>query len=414
MGSLVAIQGTDGRYQRSYEHVAFVANPLGAEPDLQGATWRQVTQASRSLARLDQASRLVPAISMLRQPALRREAQSTSALEGTFAPLEEVLAADEDGGDVQSAEMLEVLNYLRAADNAFAALAQDRNLSVRLLEEGHHHLVKGTDSETEDMGRVRRCQVAIGSRSGRVEDARFVPMPPGPDLESSLRSLMDWMNSKEVPRDPIVAAAMAHYQFETLHPFNDGNGRIGRLLIVLQLTIDGLLDTPLLTVSPWFEQHRDEYQDGLARVSATGDWDAWVQFFATGIEASAEDAVQRVDRLMAVRERYVDILRAESLQGVIRDIVDMLLETPIVTVPALARRTGKSQVAINSALKNLVAHDILSGPIGVYNRRFFAVDVLAAIVAPLGMVPTPDAPIAEAPPAAAQPSSATPTNEHTS
>ncbi|MDJ0394246.1 Fic family protein [Rhodococcus sp. G-MC3] len=338
---------------------------------LSGETWRVVTRASRALANLDQASRQVPNPRLLRRPTLSREAQSTSALEGTFAPLDDVLAADSTGGEGHDAALEEVLNYFIAADTAFDYVSERGTISTMLIENAHQQLVDGTDSETRDAGRIRRCQVAIGSGDGSVERSRFVPMPPGPELEASVRDLFTWVNEGK-ERDPLVAAAMTHYQFETLHPFNDGNGRLGRLLIVLQLMVDGLLKEPLLSVSPWFEARRAQYQDELARVSQTGEWDSWIQFFSSGVEASAIDTASRVNLMLDAQQEYIRRLSDSGYRGgVARDIVESLIESPIVRVPHLAKRFGKSAQGIETAVQKLKALDILRGPYGGSYRRFY-------------------------------------------
>lgn len=382
IGNLWPICGTDRRNGRSYEHYAYVAHPLGDEPQLDGETWRAVTRASRALAQLDQASRQVPNPRILRRPTLSREAQSTSALEGTFAPLEDVLAADSttDGG--RSAALMEVLNYVDAADAAFDYVAEQRTLTTSLLFDAHRQLVDGTDSETQDAGRIRCCQVAIGSPDGTVESSRFVPMPPGPELEAAVRDLVGWI-TQGGERDPLIAAAMAHYQFETLHPFNDGNGRLGRLMIVLQFMIDGLLEEPLLSVSPWFEARRDQYEDELARVSATGEWDSWIRFFSRGVEASAIDTARRVNLMLHALRNYVQILQDSGYRGgVARDIVESLVDAPIIRVPTLAKRFGKTPQGIDTAVKKLVALGVVEGPFGNYGRYYIARDIYRAITAP--------------------------------
>ncbi len=392
IGHLVPIRGTDGRTGRPYDHFAFVAHPLEGEPVLSGATWRAVSSANRALARLDQASRQIPAPQLLRRPTLRREAQSTSALEGTFAPLEQVLSADAQDENL-SKELLEIFNYVAAANLAFEEVAERRRISKGLLESSHGVLVRGTSADTEDAGRIRRGAVAIGSPTGTIEDARFVPMPAGTELDVSVQDLLAWIAEPPSAREPLVAAAMAHYQFETLHPFNDGNGRIGRLMIVLQLMADDLLAEPLLSVSPWFEARRPDYQDQLAAVSATGDWDPWVQFFAAGIESSATDTARRVDRLLSVQARYVELAQAIPRGRTVRDIIDLLIGDPIVTVPLLARRLEKTPPAINTAVGHLVRLGVLNGPAGTYNRRFIAQDMWEAITAPVGRVPDKAAPL---------------------
>lgn len=383
IGSLRPISGTDGRSGREFSHFAFVAHPLGDEPTLDNGTWRAVTRASRALANLDQASRQVPNPHLLRRPTLSREAQSTSALEGTFAAIDDVLAANSTGEESLGSALREVLNYVDAADMAFDAVAASRSIATSLIEAAHSHLVRGTESETRDAGRVRRCQVAIGSPDGTIESSRFVPMPPGPELEASLRDLVGWINSGGSDRDPLVAAAMTHYQFETLHPFNDGNGRLGRLLIVLQFMVDDLLQEPLLSVSPWFEARRNQYQDELSRVSESGEWDSWIRFFSAGVEASAIDTANRVNLMLDAQRDYVQRLQDSGYRGgVARDIVEVLIESPIVKVPTLAARFNKTTQGIEGAMKKLVALGILHGPVGSYRRFYIAREIHHAITAP--------------------------------
>jgi len=356
VGSLIAISGTDGRTAEPYSHFAFAADPLGGPPELTTEAWNKVSSANRAVGMLQQGSHLITNPGILRQPALRREAQSTSALEGTYAPIDEVLAADVITEENRSLALREVMNYVVAAERGFAWIANDRPITVGLLCELQQVLVRGTSADTEEAGRVRRLQVVIGSRGGSIFDSRFVPMPEGPALDASFQDLVNWIQPSSHPGiDPIVAAAMGHYQFETLHPFNDGNGRIGRLLIVLQLILEGVLDEGLLSVSPWFEQRRDRYQDLLSHVSATGDWSSWVGFFAEGIEASAVDSAKRIQQLLELQQGLHEQLRVAGLRGAIRDIVDILIGRPYVTVPMLRDLTGLTYQAANNAVQKLVA-----------------------------------------------------------
>jgi Fic family protein len=330
---------------------------------------------------------------MFLRPTLRREAQSTSALEGTFAPLEQVLAADASDASGRSKELREVLNYVEAASYAFGHIEEGRPLAVGLLESVHQILVRGTDADTDDAGRIRTTPVAIGSPTGSIEDARFVPMPPGTQLNVAMQDLTQWIREAPSPRDPIVAAAMAHYQFETLHPFNDGNGRIGRLMIVLQFMISNLVSEPLLSVSPWFEARRTEYQDNLAKVSATAEWDDWITFFASGVTSSADDVARRVDRMLAVQARYVQKIQDANARGVIRDIVDALISDQVITISMMCERFSKTPPAVSAAIQRLVELGVLSGPYGNYGRQYIADDIWRAVTAPVGRVPNSDAPL---------------------
>ncbi|WP_314455737.1 Fic/DOC family N-terminal domain-containing protein [uncultured Microbacterium sp.] len=381
IGALLPITGTDGRGER-YEHVAFAAHPLSAPPTLSTATWNRVARANRALGRLQQGSLLVINPGLLRQPTLRREAQSTSALEGTYAPLEDVLAADVMQGSERSAALNEVLNYVSAAENGFRWVQQQRAVTVGLLCDLHRTLVQGTSADTDEAGRIRRIQVVIGSRGGRVTDARFIPMPGGAQLESGVQDLMTWMQSADDAIDPIVAAALTHYQFETLHPFNDGNGRIGRLLIVLQLVGLGVLSEGLLSVSPWFEKRREAYQDLLAQVSSTGRWDEWVAFFAEGIEASAVDSAERIRLLLELQTSYHERLRAAGARGAVRDIADLLIGRPFVNIPNLRDATGLTYQAVSNAVRKLTELGILEQRAVPGVMAFRAREVVDIISAP--------------------------------
>ncbi|MDT4992795.1 MAG: hypothetical protein QOH97_2687, partial [Actinoplanes sp.] len=314
-GDLVKISGTDPLHG-PWQHSAFVPHPLPKlPPELSARTYRVVADARAALAALDSTARRLPNPKIFRRPALQAEAQSTSALEGTYAPLAEVLTADEDRPP--NIDMREVLNYVRMGNAAFDSIESGRSLSVGMLEELQAMLVLGTRSETGASGSLRNHQVVIGQRKDAasaslpVHAARFVPSPPGIDLRANIQDLLDWMGDGEVSReiDPVVAAALAHYQFETLHPFHDGNGRIGRFLIVAHLLLQGVLLEPTLTVSPWFEARRSEYCDRLLGVSTCNDWDSYIRFFATGLAVSATSTHDRMNALVKVQEALKERVR---------------------------------------------------------------------------------------------------------
>ncbi len=364
--------------------MAFVPDPLGKEVDLSPETWRTVSRASLALGRLDQASLQVPNPALLRRTTLRREAQSTSALEGTFAPLERVLADDEDTDEADpagAAALLEVLNYVRAANHAFSWVQAGHKVTVGLLQAAQRMLVTGTRAEQRDPGRIRTIQVAIGADRVPIEDARFVPMPPGVGLNAALQDLVDWIDESG-ERDPVVTAAMAHYQFEALHPFSDGNGRIGRLLIVLQLLRNGVLREPLLSVSPWFEERRADYQRHLFNVSAHGDWDSWVRFFSAGLQGAADDTLRTVEALLELQDDYLERLKSGGVRGgIARDIVTKLIGYPSFTVPSIRKRLEHATPqGVSHAVAQLVRLGILEKQERRYRHRYVArevIDVLA-------------------------------------
>jgi Fic family protein len=381
-GRLEPLSGLDPRFG-AWQHAAFVPDELPAStPSLSVAAFNAVARARAALAGLDSSARQLPNPGLLRQPALRREAQSTSALEGTYAPLEAVLAADEDDAPPQSA-LREVLNYVQAAEHGFRWVRDGRGVGLVLLDDLQRRLVSGTPTENEQSGRVREIQVVIGSHRGaRIQDARFVPRPPGLELERQVRDLLDWVAAEHPDIDPVVAAGMAHYQFETLHPYHDGNGRIGRLLVVLHLLSAGVLTEPTLTVSPWFEARRADYYDRLLAVSTTADWDGWITFFAEGLTASALETERQLTDLLAVQAELKERVRAARLRAdKAMQLVDYSLERPIFTVRQVQKRLGVTYARANGLVGQLTSAGVLRQyDDAVYDRHFTAPDVLAVLL----------------------------------
>lgn len=362
-------------------------DPLpGTSPELSGSTYRAVADARAALAALDSTARQLPDPTLFRQPALRREAQSTSALEGTYAPLAAVLRADEDSPE--SIDLREILNYVRMAEYGFGCVADGRPLSVSLLGALQGILMEGMPLESSS-GRIRETQVVIGRREGydpsgtAIQAARFIPTPPGSQLEAGIRDLGDWMgrdHGSEI--DPVVAAAMAHYQFETLHPFRDGNGRLGRFLIVAHLTIQEVLAEPTLTVSPWFEARRTEYYDRLLAVSTHGDWDGFVKFFATGLADAAQLTQRQMLALRDVQEGLRERVRQSKLRaGTAMALADLSVAHPSFTVRQAAEALNVSYPRANELVSQLMEIGVLNvlDP-EAYKRRFFSPAVIDVLV----------------------------------
>jgi Fic family protein len=358
IGQLVPISGTDGRTGAHYDYYAYLADPLPASVELSNSTWKAVVSAEAALARLDQAARQVPNPGLLRRPALRREAQSTSALEGTFAPIEAVLEPDVEERGQLPLEVKEILNYVVAAEEAFGWI-EERPITVGLIANLQRILVQGTLGEYSDAGRLRGRQVSIGPKDAPIQAARFVPAPVGDHLQIGLEQWVEWMNNPPSDMPAVVQTALAHYQFETLHPFSDGNGRIGRLLIVLQLMRLGVLAHPILVVSPWFEQRRHQYQDQLLKLSKTGRWNDWVNFFAAGIHAAATGTHERVDALLSWQEEAVAHVRQAGAAGIAERLAGELIGQPILNAGHVARRHQISHQGAMNALRRLSQLGIL-------------------------------------------------------
>lgn len=390
-GSLVPIGGTDLR-RGKWEHCAFVPHPLPDDsPELTGATYRAVADARAALAALDSTARRLPNPRLFRRPSLQAEAQSTSALEGTYAPLAEVLIADRE--QPPNLDLREILNYVTMADSAFLWIENEHPLTVSMLSGLQEILVRGTRSENSSSGTMRDHLVVVGQRSGTassgltVHAARFVPPPPGNDLHASIQDLLDWTSRRVGNRefDPVVAAALAHYQFETLHPFNDGNGRIGRLLIVVHLQQQDVLLEPTLTVSPWFESRRTEYYDHLLSVGTHGDWDSYVRFFARGLEASARSTHDRMLALVGVQSAMKDAVRESALRAdTAHALVDFAVANVSFTVRQVEQELSVSYGRANGLVNQLVQLGILENlndRSAGGSRRFFAPAVFRVLVA---------------------------------
>ena len=378
IGELVPISGTDGRTGKHYDYFAYLAAPLPNAVELKPTTWTIVAQTEAALARLDQSARQIPEPRLLRESTIRREAQSTSALEGTFAPIEDILESDVREGARLSLEMHEILNYILTAEQAFAWI-EERPLTVGLLEGLQGLLVQGTPSARHEPGQVRERHVYIGRKGAPIQEARFVPAPFGDQLRAGLEAWAEWVREPHATMPGVVQAALAHYQFEALHPFSDGNGRLGRLLIVLQLMRLGLLRDPLLVVSPWFEARRESYQDALTALSCTGNWDVWVSFFATGVGAAATSTHQRIDALLRWREQALERVRAARVSGVAERLAGELIGTPILRAPQVASRHGVTHQGAMNALRRLAELGIVTERTRSSQVAFIAQDVVTLL-----------------------------------
>lgn len=378
VGRLVSIRGYDPRFEEQYEAEAFVPKPLPEAVNLSPATYTQVAEAAAAIGRADQAAYLLPNPSLLTRPSIRREAVSTSALEGTYTAFTDVLEADFLHEDELSSSVSEVFNYVRAAEAALDWISE-RPITVALLCELQRMIVRGTRSDTSDSGRVRATQVFIGADRRRVTEARFIPPPPGDLLRDGVEDWERWVRTAN-DLHVLVRMALAHYQFETLHPFIDGNGRLGRLIAILQLVKEGHLRVPILNLSPWLEARREQYQDHLLTVSQSGDFEPWVAFFCRAVKAQALEAVQRVHRLLELKNQMLQRLRKARAKGTSLLIAEELIGYPMLTVTLAHRRYGVSYQAANSAVSRLVDLGILrQRNEGRYDRIFSADEVLRII-----------------------------------
>jgi len=365
IGGVVPISGHDARFGEDYKTHAFVPHDLPDRVDLPGSVWTAVTEAMSELGRLDAAAALIPNPQLIVRIATRREAVGTSALEGTYADLTEVFAAevlphDEQPGDVPP-NVREVVNYTRAAEAAYAWITE-RPITLSLLCSLQAEIVRGTASDGPEAGALRETQVFIGAKHRRVGQARFVPPPPGDQLRAACERWIDWLTDGKPAAEIALLArvAMAHYQFEALHPFTDGNGRVGRLAAVLQILREGALRSPVLSISPWLEERDQEYRDHLLAVSATGDWGPWVGFFAQAVLEESRAGHDRIMRLLALRRELSDTVRSALPRARLAvEIAEDLIAYPILSVSDAQRRYGRTNQANRNAIGSLMELGIL-------------------------------------------------------
>ena len=377
IGRLEPVKVADGEV--IHDHFAFVPHPLPGDLQLSQATWRSVTRASAALARLDGAARRLPNPYLLVRPALTKEAVASSALEGTFAPVEDVLQADFLADEDLSDQTVEVRNYVRASERGFELL-KELPICLRLVREVHGTLMQGARGDYAEAGRFRRTQNWIGERrSDPITRALFVPPPPGEILDDCLAVWERWVNEESGMPD-LLKVALGHYQFETIHPFVDGNGRVGRMVAVLTFIASGELRVPLLNISPFLEEHRDEYVDHLRTVSATGDFEPWIVFFADAVRVQSERALEKAERLVATRDEMMNSLHSARVRGTALRIAEDLVGFPIVTATDAANRYDVSFQAANTAIGRLVEAKILRQVTrGGYARLFSAPSIVSII-----------------------------------
>jgi len=294
--------------------------------------WPLLAEAREELARLDGVGRHMPDYELLLKPLQQREALKSSSLEGTYATPEELLLFEIEPKKPKSKH--DQVNVWKEVSNYSNALRKGQKLleklpvSLRLLKELHKELLDGVRGQHRDPGNFRKTQVHIGS------DKRFIP-PPQIQAIKCLEDLEIYIHSKN-DIDPLIFCFLVHYQFETIHPFLDGNGRVGRLLLSLMIYKWCNLTSPWLYLSAFFDKYKDEYISCLFNVSAKGDWDKWISFCLRATSYQAKDAIKRFDKLVSLREKYLSSVA--NCKGSIRlhGIIEKLFKSPAVTIPQIA------------------------------------------------------------------------------
>ena len=353
--------------------LAFVPAPLPPDPSID---WTpelrsKFDKALLALGRLDSVSRLLPDTSLFLYMYVRKEAVLSSMIEGTQSSLSDLLLfeLDQEPG-VPLNDVLEVSNYVRALHYGLKRLAEGFPLSLRLIREVHGILLTKGRGSNHTPGEFRKSQNWIGGT--RAGNAAFVPPPPEKMMEC-MGKLELFLHDKPEPTPILLKAALAHVQFETIHPFLDGNGRLGRLLITLLLCEQDVLQQPMLYLSLYFKTHSQYYYELLNKVRITGDWEAWLDFFAEAVIVTATQAVETAQQLLDLankdRANIIELGRAAASTVQVHRV---LIEHPIATSGLIVEKTGITHATVNKALEHLVRLGIVTELTKQKRNRLFS------------------------------------------
>jgi Fic family protein len=370
-------RGRTGSYQVSSsggERVrAFIPVPLPPDPslDLAGPLYLKLERALLALGRLDTIAAVLPATTHFLYSYVRKEAVLSSRIEGTQSSISDLLLFElDEAPGAPLDDVTEVSNYVAALDHGIARLREGFPLSSRLIREIHAVLLSRGRGAGRDPGQFRRSQNWIGGT--RPGNAAFVP-PPASEVPESMAALERFIHQDRDGLPVLVRAGLAHVQFETIHPFLDGNGRVGRLLVTLMLVHAGILHEPMLYLSIYLKQHRPEYYRLLDQVRDTGDWERWLSFFLDGVRETAEGAVTTAGRLEQLfRSDRARIERKGRQAGSLLRVHDSLKERPLATVKTIVRRTGLTTPTAGRMLDELAAMRIAREITGGRRNRVFA------------------------------------------
>lgn len=349
---------------------AFVPPPLPPDPpiDVLGLLER-LSVAERAVGRLDGITMLLPRQELFLYMYVRKEAVLSSQIEGTQSTLSDLLRFETEAQAGQPIDdVREVSNYVDAMMYGLERLEQ-LPLSLRLIREMHARLLRSGRGGTKSPGEFRRSQNWIGGT--RPGNALFVPPPPT-ELDGCLGALEDFMHEDASRLPALIKAGLLHVQFETIHPFLDGNGRIGRLLVTLYLCVHGVLRKPLLYLSLYLKTHRADYYRLLQEVREHGAWEAWLDFFLTGVAETANQAFNAATRIVGLFKEERERIRADSQRaGSALRIHDLLQQSPYLTANLLVERTGLSAPTINAALADLQRLGVVEEVTGRRRGRVF-------------------------------------------
>jgi Fic family protein len=349
---------------------AFIPAPLPPDPPvaMDAELTRLLSDADRSLGRLDGIGSVLPNPDLFVAMYVRQEAVLSSQIEGTQSTLEDVLQFEVDakGADLPK-DIEEVVNYVRAMNYGLKRL-DELPLSLRLIREIHSELLKAARGAHRTPGEFRRTQNWIGAAGADLSSATFVP-PPVPEMKEALNKFEKFLHDDSLP--VLIHCGLAHAQFETIHPFLDGNGRVGRLLITFLLCQRKTLHRPLLYLSHYLKANRAEYYDRLMAIRSDGNWEAWLKFFLRGVYEVSGQAIETALQIFALREEHRKVIKKKMGSGSGLHLLDYLYEKPMINIRMVERRLKISFVTANKLVEQFIRLEILKETTGGQrNRRY--------------------------------------------
>lgn len=359
------------------EYLSFIPNQLPPEINFDMQLVLALSKADSTLSKLSGAGLLLPNPDLLVIPYLKKEALSSSRIEGTRISLSDYFLSEARGIVKEDVEASEVGNYLKSMNYALKTIEKEP-ITKDLLKEMHKILMKGVRGNELLPGNFRPVQNWIGPQNTKIKDATFVP-PPQEEVERLIEELVNYLNKyDEMPL--LIKCALMHYQFETIHPFCDGNGRIGRSLITLYLCKKNKISKPLLYASDYFEKHRLEYYDVLLNTNKTGRFENWIKFFLEAIKVQSEDALDRTIKIEKLRENYQAKTKNHKQATNLLNVIDILFMNPFVQINQIAKNLKITYPTAKKTVKNLIKLNVLK-PVGKEerNKLFVAYEILDVV-----------------------------------
>lgn len=319
-----------------------------------------LSEAKFQLGRLDGIGTLIPNPHLLIRPYILREAVLSSKIEGTQASMVDIFhyQIGNKNRDSKGKRTVEVINYVKALDDCLEKINNGDEINVQLIIDAHKQLMDNVRGQELEPGKIRTIQNWIGPEGTKIEDAKYVP-PPADRVLSLLNNLESFLQNPPQTMPSLIQCAIMHYQFEAIHPFGDGNGRIGRLLIPLLLASRGLLKQPLLYLSAFIENNKSEYYHLLLDVSKTSSWNNWIRYFLLGVITQTKDAINNIQKLMDLREKYEKRLFDKNASTSSIRLNDYLFANPVLTVPTAAKHLNITYPPAKKAIMKLVDFGIL-------------------------------------------------------